>query len=109
MADGADPQLVKQTERAVVAAIPAIVAAFAKCQGVRWFLAFHGEPVVWLVTETDADKAVLLDSGVLRSEVQRALSAAGVADELVVRARVTVESEETVARDFDGKWHYAMR
>jgi hypothetical protein len=38
-----------------------------------------------------------------------ALSAAGVESDLAERVSVTVESEETVDRDFEGSWFYALR
>jgi hypothetical protein len=41
--------------------------------------------------------------------VVAALSDAGVEPDLAQRASVTVESEETVDRDFEGSWFYAMR
>ena len=99
------------TSAAVAVAIPAIVAATAG-QGVvdaHWFIAFHGYPVIWLVTTTDADKDEVAARGFFRPEVLVALRAAGVRSDLVDRTHVTVESQETVDRDFDGSWFNAMR
>ena len=99
---------------AVSAAVPQIVDALKPwgVTRVTWFEAFHGYPVIWLVTETDAAKAVVQDHACFRSTVQELLVACGVgtalAEQTALRG-VTVESEETVARDFDGSWFNAMR
>ncbi|HVQ86783.1 MAG TPA: hypothetical protein VMT88_01255, partial [Actinomycetes bacterium] len=61
------------------------------------------------VTTTDAEKATVVEHGFFRPEVLSALAGAGVAPDLVERAGVTVESQETVDRDFEGRWFYAMR
>jgi hypothetical protein len=101
-------------DNSVEAAVPKIVDALNQwgVTRVTWFRAFHGYPVVWLVTETDAAKAVVMDHSCFRSTVQDILVANGaepaLAAETALRG-VTVESEETVARDFDGSWFNAMR
>jgi len=99
------------TSAAVAAAVPAIVRATAP-HGVTdayWFIAYYGYPVVWLVTATDAEKAGVIAHRVLRPEVLAALGDAGVALDLLERAAVTVQSQETVDRDFGGSWYYAMK
>ena len=100
-----------ETSAAVTAAIPVIVGSLAThgVRDVQWFLAFHGYPVMWLMTSTDAEKATAVEHGFFRPEVLAALAQAGVAPDLVERAGVTVESQETVDRDFEGSWFYAMR
>jgi hypothetical protein len=99
---------------AVNAAVPLIVEALSRWGVIRvtWFQAVHGYSVVWLVTETDAAKAVVLGHSCFRSTVQDILVASGVETALAVQTAlrgVTAESEETVARDFDGSWFNAMR
>jgi hypothetical protein len=76
---------------------------------VHWFLAYEGYPVVWLVTETDVEKAAVAGQGFFRPTVQQLLADAGVPTDLAARAGVTVESNESVDREWDGKWHFAMR
>jgi hypothetical protein len=95
----------------VTDAVPVIVRSLAAhgVSDVQWFLAFHGYPVVWLVTSTDTEKATVVEQGFFRRDVLSALAGAGVAPDLVERAAVTVESQETVDRDFEGSWFYAMR
>ena len=95
----------------MVAAVPEIVRGLGEygVVNVYWFLAYSGEPVIWLVTDSDDQKSVALDHGMFRSRVQGLLAAAGVREDLARRAGVTVESEETVARDFAGSWRYAMQ
>jgi hypothetical protein len=99
------------TRQAVVRAIPRIVESLSASgvTGVQWFLAFQGEPVIWLVTATDADKSRVAEQGFFRDIVCRLLVEAGLPDVLASRVGVTVESEETVARDFESNWFYAMR
>jgi len=99
------------TGAAVALAIPAIVAATAG-QGVvdaQWFIAFHGYPVIWLVTTADTEKEEVAARGFFRPEVLVPLRVAGVRSDLADRTHVTVESQETVDRDFQGSWFYAMR
>lgn len=100
-----------RTSAAVTAAVPVIVDSLATygVTNVFWFLAYYGSPVVWLVTTTDDEKATVVEHGFFRPDVLSALAGAGVAPDLVERAGVTVESQETVDRDFEGRWFHAMR
>lgn len=99
------------THAAVTDAVPLMVSSLARhgVTGVHWFLAFEGYPVVWLVTQTDAAKAVVAEHESLRADVLVALAKGGVAPDLVAQAVVTVESQETVDREWDGNWWYAMK
>lgn len=101
----------RATSAAVARAVPAIVAAGAGLgvSHVHWFLAFHGYPVIWLVTATDDEKAALAEHGLLRQEVLAVLGETGVRPDLVERTQITVESKETVDRDYEGSWFNAMR
>jgi len=101
----------RKTGDAVTAAVPMIIGSLAAngVTNVHWFLSFHGYPVIWLVTNSDAEKERVTEHGCFRTEVLSALAEAGVADDLVERTHVTVESEQTVDRDFEGSWFYAMR
>jgi hypothetical protein len=71
------------------------------------FLGFHVQPVVWLVTRLDAERHLVTEHGIPRDLVVRRLEEAGVRPDLAARAGVTVESEETVQRDYDGNWRVA--
>lgn len=73
------------------------------------FLGFHCDPVVWLVTETDAARDAICRNGIPRDQVIDHLLKAGVRRDLAAVAGVTVESQETVDREWDGNWHFAMR
>lgn len=99
------------TSITVAEAVPAIVAAGVGLGvvGAHWFLAFHGYPVVWLVTATDGEKAEVAERGLLRAEVLTALRESGVQADLLEQTHVTVESQETVDRDYEGNWYYAMK
>jgi hypothetical protein len=70
---------------------------------------FYCDPVVWLVTQTDLERDNLLKAGLLRDLVVQRLREAGVREDLAKDAGATVESQETVDRDFDGNWRYAMQ
>jgi hypothetical protein len=96
---------------AVQAATPTIVAALKRwgVTGLQFFLAFGGEPVIWLVTSTDAEKNDVANHGFFVGEVRTLLLEAGLAPELATRASVTVESQETVDRDYESSWFSAMR
>ncbi len=59
---------------------------------------FHVEPVVWLVTTTDAERDAVIHGGIPREVVIERLRQAGVRDDLAARAGVEVESQETIGR-----------
>lgn len=64
---------------------------------------------VWLCTSTDAQKQALgTDSPQLES-VREALLEAGFTATQVADLVTTCQSKETVDRDFEGSWLYAMR
>lgn len=61
---------------------------------------------VWLGTQTDAQRDSLATANDLLAQVRQVL------DEKVTGidvTGVTVQSEETVNRDYEGSWFYAMR
>lgn len=99
------------TSAAVTVAVAAIAAAGARTGvvDVLWFLSFHGYPVIWLVTAMDAQKAEVARHGLLRPEVLAALREAGVRPDLLEQVHITVESQETVDREYEGSWFYAMK
>ena len=61
---------------------------------------------VWLGTTSDAERDRLATSHALLGQVKRVL-----ADEVdgIEVTGVTVQSDETVRRDFEGSWFYALR
>jgi hypothetical protein len=73
------------------------------------FLGFHVEPVVWLVTHSDAERDLVTEHGIPRDLVIQRLEETGVRPDLAARAGVTVESEETVEREHGGNWRIAMQ
>jgi hypothetical protein len=69
---------------------------------------------VWLKTETDAARDALLttEGGVASAtthSIRERLREVGFAAPDLDGTTVTVQSSETVQRDFDGSWFYAMR
>jgi len=72
-------------------------------------LGFHCDPVIWLVTETDAERDAVCQNGSPRALVVEHLLTAGVRADLAAYAGVTVESQETVDREFGGNWREAMQ
>lgn len=61
---------------------------------------------VWLGTQTDAQRDALASANDLRAQVRRVLAQEVTGVEIT---GVTVQSEETVNRDYEGSWFYAMR
>jgi hypothetical protein len=64
---------------------------------------------VWLVTETDAEAKALrarVDTGEVVSRVLRRVD---MPESDIEGFGLVVQSEETVARDYEGSWFYAMR
>jgi hypothetical protein len=77
--------------------------------GAQWFRTFRGEPVIWLVTASDAERERVAEHRLFRDTVCLLLLEAGLEDDLASRAGVAVESQETVDRDFGGNWWHAMK
>jgi hypothetical protein len=73
------------------------------------FLGYHVQPVVRLVTRLDAERDLIAQRGIPRDLVVRRLEDAGVRSDLAARAGLTVESEETVDRDYGGDWWAVMK
>lgn len=65
--------------------------------------------MIWLVTVTDEEKKGVAERGLLRADVLGALRESGVRSDRLERAHITVESQETVDRDYDGNWYYVMK
>lgn len=93
----------------LVAARRSLIAEFAD-RGVEHveYVASLPDPEVWvwLGTTSDAERDCLATSPGLLEQVRRVL-----ADEVdgIELTGVTVQSDETVRRDFDGRWFYALR
>jgi hypothetical protein len=91
---------------------PALLQAFRESGVTRieYVAAFpsQDDAWVWLGTETDAERDALAGSEPqVLSEVRLIAERHGFSAENV--SGVTVQSEETVARDFEGSWFYALR
>ena len=64
---------------------------------------------LWLVTSTDVERDALgIDNPCLEA-ARAAVAQAGLKSEDVSELRTAAQSEETVARDFEGSWFYALR
>ena len=69
---------------------------------------FQDDAWVWLGTATDAERDALTGSEPrLLAEARLIAESHGFPAQNV--SGVTVQSEETVARDFEGSWFYALR
>ena len=62
---------------------------------------------VWLGTPTDSERDELLDVPDLLELVSDAIQASGLDLSLITGA--TAQSQETVDRDYEGSWFYALR
>jgi hypothetical protein len=58
----------------------------------------------WVVTDRDSERAVLAGDSALRATLNEVAVKAGFAPD-----SFTFQSQETVDRDYDGSWFYAMR
>lgn len=61
---------------------------------------------VWLGTQTDAQRDALVTADDLLVQVRRVLAQEVVGIDIT---GVTVQSDETASRDYEGSWFYAMR
>lgn len=64
---------------------------------------------VWLCTTTDRERDILRSDAALRENVLSVLRKVGFSPNDVGASGVVVESQQTVDRDYDGSWYYAMR
>ena len=64
---------------------------------------------VWLVTFTDAEKDALHGSSPFLNEVRQVLDEAGLPWSEAHLDGTVVQSQETVDRDYEGSWFYALR
>jgi hypothetical protein len=58
----------------------------------------------WVITSTDVEKEMLANDPALLPLLLKAAAEAGFAP-----ASITFQSQQTVDRDFEGSWFYAMR
>jgi hypothetical protein len=63
---------------------------------------------VWLGTLTDYERDAL-DRPSVTERVRQVLPSVGFRDDELADFRVVPESQETVDRDYEGSWYYAMR
>lgn len=64
---------------------------------------------VWPVTRTDAERDSLPAANPFVDEVRSAIRASGFPDEHASLDGTVAQSQETVDRDYDGSWFYALR
>lgn len=63
----------------------------------------------WLSVETDAQRNALEADPSVAESVKQILADQGFSQEDVARSGVRVQSQETIDRDYDSSWFYAMR
>ena len=64
---------------------------------------------VCLCTDTDAERDRLGTSSPALADVQRVLREVGFQDSDIGQVLTTAQSQETIDREYDGKWFYALR
>lgn len=64
---------------------------------------------VWLCTAQDAERDALGDSDPCLHEVREALASVGYPDGQLVNVHSAAQSQETVDRDYESSWFYALR
>ena len=64
---------------------------------------------VWLATGTDEQRDVLPHRDAFLDEVREALGSVGYPEAELHNIRTTVQSQETVDRDYASSWFYALR
>lgn len=94
-------------------ATPAIVEALASrgVTGAEYVVGFvHPFAVhVWLVTRTDAERDALGSRDPCLEEVTAAILSSGFPVEHGTVQGTVAQSQETVDRDYEGSWFYALR
>jgi hypothetical protein len=64
---------------------------------------------IWITTPTDEERDLMRAMPELISEFRRSLSAAGYPPEAIAEVGFAFESQQTVDRDYDGSWWYAVK
>jgi hypothetical protein len=64
---------------------------------------------VWLITRTDEQRDALGALDPEREVVREVLEQVGIPPEQLEALTVTSQSQETVGRDYNGSWFYALR
>lgn len=64
---------------------------------------------VWLCTDTDAARDALSGPNPLQDKVREVLVAAGLPQDEAHFEGTVAQSQETVDRDYEGSWFYALR
>lgn len=64
---------------------------------------------IWVITETDSDRDAILAEGGLIRLIQDSLRAVNYPAEAIPYISGTVESQETVDRDYHGNWYLCMK
>jgi hypothetical protein len=64
---------------------------------------------IWLGTETDEQRNALPERNPCLDEVRSCLAESGFPAEQVSGLLTTAQSQETVDRDYQGSWFYALR
>jgi hypothetical protein len=79
---------------------------------VDWLGAYYLDPkhlCIIVQVDSDQDKRQLLQDHDFQSSLRAALDAAAYPSEARDAVTMLVESEETVARDFGGRWQYRLK
>jgi hypothetical protein len=77
-----------------------------------WFGVIGIDPrhlAVWIMTDLDAERDAIIASDKLTSLIQDSLRQENYPAEAIPHICGTVESQETVDRDWAGKWHHRMQ
>lgn len=98
---------------ALEAAKPRLLARFqdAGAERIEYTVGFvcPYQVSVWLGTATDPQKAALAGEERLAATVRDILTSSGLGETDAVFDGVVVQSQETVDRDYEGSWFYALR
>lgn len=96
--DRATPDLLTKLRHHGISRIEYVVG-FVKPYGIH----------VWLCTATDGERDALPAPNPCQSEVRAVLDAAGLPRDEATFEGTVAQSQETVDRDYEGSWFYALR
>lgn len=101
-------KIIKKSERAV----KEFVKQKYKCCNVFSFGAVDIDPkhlAIWVTTDTDSERDMLNDDEAFKDAVMNILRNNGYPEEAIPFVAIAFESEETVKRDYEGNWWYAVK
>lgn len=101
-------KIIKKSEKSILK----IARQKYECCNVFSFGATDIDPkhlAIWVTTDSDSQRDTLIDDAGFQKAARDILRKNGYPEESIPLVVITFESEETVKRDYEGNWWYAVK